>query len=219
MHKLLVVDASGRVTRSITRRLARRFAEVWRAREPQGVVLQRDVGLEPPPPVDEPWIAAAFGDPEARSEAGRAALRTSDALIDELEAADAVVIGAPMYNFGMPAQLKAYFDQVIRVSRTFGFDAAAAEPYQPLLRARPVVVIVSLGDGALNPGGALAHLNFLEPHLRTCLGFIGLTDVTFVRVGFDEFQDGRFRASVAAAEAEVDELAARLAGPVTRLAS
>ncbi|MFY0532543.1 hypothetical protein [Nannocystis pusilla] len=80
-------------------------------------------------------------------------------------------------------------------------------------------MIVSLGDGALNPGGALAHLNFLEPHLRTCLGFIGLTDVTFVRVGFDEFQDGRFRASVAAAEASVDELAARLAGPVTRLAS
>ncbi|WAS96553.1 FMN-dependent NADH-azoreductase [Nannocystis punicea] len=220
MHKLLVVDASGRVTRSVTRRLTRRFTEVWRAHEPGGTVLRRDVGLDPPPPVDEPWIAAAFADPAARSEAGRAALRASDALIDELEAADAVVIGAPMYNFGMPAQLKAYFDQVIRVGRAFGFDAAAAEPYRPLLRARPVVVITSVGDGALNPGGALAHLNFLEPHLATCLGFIGLTDVTFVRIGFDEFQDGRFRASIAAAEAEVDALAAALAaGPVNCLAS
>lgn len=220
MPTLLVVNASGRVTRSITRRLTDRFAAAWRTHNPGGAVLHRDVGQRPPPPVDEPWIAAAFADPEGRPPAARAALQASDALIDELDAADALVIGAPVYNFGMPAQLKAWFDQVIRVGRTFDFDASAAEPYRPLLRSKPVVIVTSAGDGSLNPGGALHHLNFLDPHLEVMLGFIGLTDLRFVRVGYDEFQDARLKASIATAEAAVDELAARLSPPAAaRLAS
>ena len=110
----------------------------------------------------------------------------SETLIEELIEADAIVLGVPMYNFGMPAQLKAYFDEIVRVGRTFAFDADASEPYRPLLSSKPVVVIVSVGDGSLLPGGTLAHLNFLEPHLEAILAFIGLTDITFVRAGYDE---------------------------------
>jgi FMN-dependent NADH-azoreductase len=210
MNTLLVVNASGRVTRSITRHLTARFAAAWAAGRPGGAVVRRDVGLGPPPPVDEPWIAAAFADPPSHNGAAREALRSSEALIAELEAADAVVIGTPLYNFGMPAQLKAYFDQIVRVGRTFDFDPKAASPYRPLLRSKPVVVITAAGDGALQPGGPLYRLNFLDPHLETILGFIGLTDVSFVRVGYDEFQDDRLKASIAAAEAAVDGLVGRL---------
>jgi FMN-dependent NADH-azoreductase len=209
MKTLLIVDSSGRVTRSNTRQLTRRFAEAWREHAPEGNILVRDVGLTPPSTVNEAWIAAAFTDETSRTAPMHEALRESETLIAELEAADAVVFGAPIYNFGLPAQLKAYFDQVVRVHRTFAFSAGAENPYTPLLRSKPVVVIESAGDGSLYPGGHLAHLNFLEPQITTMLGFVGLTDVTFVRVGYDEFQDERLHRSFNSAEREVDAWMAR----------
>lgn len=210
MKKLLVINSSGRVTRSITRHLTARFASSWRGQFPGAEIISRDVGLNPPPPVNEAWIAAAFAEPQQRSEAMKAALAISEELIDELFHADAIVLGCPMYNFGMPAQLKAYFDQVVRLGRTFAFDASSATPYQGLLAPKPVVVITSAGDGSLHPGGPLAHMNSLEPHLKTVLGFIGLTDVSFIRVGYDEFQDERVKRSLANGERAVDESVAQL---------
>ena len=115
----------------------------------------------------------------------------------------------------MPAQLKAFFDQVIRVGRTFEFTPEADYPYRPLLAPKPVIVVVSAGDAAMLPGGALAHLNYLEPHLQTVLGFIGLTDVTFVRVGDEEHGGDGFKRFLAAAETALDELACRSSGVVS----
>ncbi|HEY0943841.1 MAG TPA: NAD(P)H-dependent oxidoreductase [Opitutaceae bacterium] len=209
MKTLLLIDSSGRVTRSLTRRLTDRFATRWRELQPAGEIVRRDLGRTPPPPVDEAWIAAAFAHDAGCTAAAREALALSDTLIDEIGRADAIVLGVPMYNFGVPAQLKAYIDQVVRVGRTFAFDASAPEPYQPLLPSKPVVVITSAGDGAIHPGGTLAHLNFLEPHLQTVFRFIGLTDLTFVRVGYDEYQDHRLQHSLAAADRAIDELAER----------
>ena len=209
MKTLLVLNASGRVTRSVTRRLTNRFAESWLAANPDGRVLQRDLGLNPPAPVSERWIAAAFTPPEKRSDTANEALRESETLIGEIDTADSVLFGTPIYNFGMPAQLKAFFDQIIRVGRTFEFTPQAAEPYRPLLSPKPVIVVVSAGDAAMHPGGALAHLNHLEPHLQTVLGFIGLTDVTFVRVGDEEHGGDGFKRSLAKAEIALDELACR----------
>jgi len=206
MKTLLVINSSGRVTRSITRHLTTRFADGWISRHPGGELRIRDVGTSPPPPVSEGWIAAAFAAPTDRTPAMREALALSDAMIEELIAADAIVLGAPMYNFGMPAQLKAYVDQVVRIGRTFDFDATADNPYRPLLASKPVIAILSAGDGSLHIGGALAHLNFLEPHLQTILGFIGLADVTFVRAGYDEYQDDRAKRSLVAAESAIDDL-------------
>ncbi len=133
-------------------------------------------------------------------------LALSELFIDELFKAEVIVLGAPMYNFGMPGQLKAYVDQIVRVGRTFAFNPVATEPYLPLLEPKPVVVIISAGDGSVHPGGALAHLNFLEPHLQTVFGFIGLTDLTFVRVGYDEFKDDRFKRSIADAESAIEKI-------------
>ena len=205
---LLIINCSGRITRSITRRLTDRFVAGWHHQNPEGTVVQRDIGKNPPPPVNESWIAAAFADPAKHTSAMQDALRLSETFVEEIVAADSIVIGTPIYNFGMPAQLKAYFDQVIRVGRTFAFTEDSSGPYRPLLVSKPVTVITAAGDGSMHPGGALAHLNFLEPHLNTVLGFIGLTDVTFVRVGYEEFQDDRWQKSLAAAEASIDQIAA-----------
>jgi len=202
MKTLLAVHSSGRVTRSITRKLTARFTTRWLARHPDGRVLERDLTANPPPVVNEAWIAAAFAEPE--SAATPEVLRLSEQLIEELVEADVVVLGTPMYNFGMPAQLKAYIDQIVRVGRTFAFAPGELQPYRPLVPSKPVVVLTSAGDGGLHPGGPLAHMNHLEPHLTTALGFIGLTDVQFIRAGYDEFQDDRTRRSLARAEEEVD---------------
>ena len=210
MKSLLVINSSARITRSITRHLTSRFTESWLRRNPSGTVVHRDVGLNSPPAVNEAWIAAAFAQPGGEGTGVSGPLTLSDVLIDEIMQADAIVLGVPMYNFGMPAHLKAYVDQIVRVGRTFAFDAAAGDPYQPLLASKPVVVITSAGDGAIHPGGALAHMNHLEPHLETVFGFIGLTDITFVRVGYDEYQDGRLKRSLASAENAVDQLVDQL---------
>ncbi len=118
--------------------------------------------------------------------------------------------GAPIYNFGVPAQLKAWNDQVVRLGRTFAFEATSATPYQPLVNSKPVVVITAAGDGDIFPGGPLGHMNHLEPHLTTTLGFIGLTDLRFIRAGYGEYQDDRTKRSLAKAEQEVDQLVEQL---------
>lgn len=204
---LLVLNSSARVTRSITRRLTGRFVERWQARFPGGEVIDRDLGVSPPRAIDEAWIAAAFGPPAE----GPSPLAESEELIGELFRADAIVIGAPMYNFGMPAALKAYLDQIVRVGRTFDFTGEPENPYLPLIPAKPVVAVISTGAGGFEAGGPMESLNFLEPHLAAVLGFVGLTGVNFVRAAYEEYKDERWRRSVAEAEAALDELADRLA--------
>lgn len=201
MTNLLVINSSARVTRSITRHLTGHFVEQFLQRRPDATILCRDVGLNPPPIIDEAWIAAAFAGPAALTPEMEQSLAVSEELISEVERADAIVIGAPIYNFGLPAALKATVDQIVRVGRTVKFDPTAADPYEPLLASKPVVVMVSAGDGEMHPGGKLESLNHLEPHLRTALGFIGLHDLEFVRAGYDEYGGERARRSLAQAEA------------------
>lgn len=207
MNSLLVINSSARTTRSITRHLTDRFASAWIARHPGGEIIDRNIGAQPVPPISHDWIAAAFADPAGHTPEMRAALAVSDELIDELFRATAIVIGVPMYNFGMPAQLKAYVDQVIRIGRTFNFnDAEAASPYQPLVPSKPLVIVTSKGAGGYEPGGPFAQQNFLEPHLGTVFSFIGLSDISFVSVAFEEAKDERFKQSLADAERTIDDL-------------
>ena len=129
MATLLHLDASARPGRSDerpygshTRRLSARFVERWRAARPCDRVVYRDLGASPPAFVSGKWVHAAFTRPEQREPWMREVLAESDALIDELLAADVIVAGVPMYNFGVPAAFKAYIDNIVRVGRTFGFD-------------------------------------------------------------------------------------------------
>lgn len=217
---ILQIDASARPgisgidpRGSHTRRLTRRFVERWQEARPQDSVTYRDVGQQPPSPVSGDWIAAAFTRPERRDEAARACLAESDILVQELLCADLVVIGAPMYNFGLPAQLKAWVDNVVRVGVTFGFDRSRqGEPYWPMLPAgKRLVILSSRGDYGYDPGARLGDINLVERGLSVPMSYLGLTQTHSIAIEYDEFGDERLRASISAAEAAVDALVAELA--------
>ena len=212
---LLHIDSSARAEGSDlsafgshTRRLTARFLTRWRAARPDDPVSYRDVGQQPPGPVSAKWIHAAFTKPDSREDWMDEALAESDVLVDELISADLIVAGVPMYNFNVPAQFKAYIDNVVRVGRTFGFDRLRpGEPYWPLLtdKPRPLILISSRGDFGYD-GGPNALMNHVEPSVRTAFAYIGIHDVRTIAVEFDEFVDARLRASILQAEQRIDSL-------------
>lgn len=172
--KLLRIDSSAR-TASVTRQLTAKAAEKWKENNPDGYVIHRDLSAIEIPPITDDWSATHL-DASKLSLGQRSYLSTSDQLIDELRAADTIVIGAPMYNFSISSPLKAWIDQIVRLGKTFG-----AGPNGPrgLLEMKKVIVITARG-GAYEKGTAREAFDFQEPYLRHILGFIGLTDVTFI---------------------------------------
>jgi FMN-dependent NADH-azoreductase len=218
MTTLLHLDASARPGRSDrqphgshTRRLSARFVERWHAMRRHDAIVYRDLGRNPPPPVSGEWIQAAFTPPARREPWMRDALATSDALVDELVAADLIVAGVPMYNFGVPAAFKAWIDQVVRVGRTFGFDRSREDaPYWPLLDDRPRRLVILSSRGDFGYAQRLASMNHVEASIRSAFAYIGITDVHALAVEYDEFGGERLRHSIAQAEAATDALVDRL---------
>lgn len=221
MTTILHMDASARpglsgrdAHGSHSRRLSARFVEKWMEKQPGARVIYRDVGQHPPAPVTGGWIHAAFTPEAERAPWMREALAESDCLVDELIAADVIVAGAPMYNFGPPAQFKAWIDNIVRVGRTFGFDRnREGDPYWPLLAdmGKRVVVLTSRGDYGYD-GGKMAGKNHVEASILTALGYLGITDAHSIAVEYDEFGDERLAASIADAERAVDALVSRWCG-------
>lgn len=220
MTTILHIDSSARTGSSATqrhgshtRRLTARFIEQWQRRDPASRVLYRDVGTQPPAPVTGAWIHAAFTPEPARESWMRAVLAESDALVDELLQADVIVAGVPMYNFGPPAQFKAYIDNIVRVGRTFGFDRSrVGDPYWPLLTEshKRLVVLSSRGDYGYDPGERIAAHNHVEASVRTAFAYIGITTMFSIAAEYDEFGGARQMASIAKAQREVDELVEQL---------
>ncbi len=214
MTTLLHLEASVRGDRSLSRRLSREFTEAWLAARPGTRVLRRDLATEAPPFVDQAWIAASFTDPEARTPDMREALAASDALIDELEAADLIVLGTPMFNYGMPARLKAWVDQVIRIGRTFSFDLSRGDsPLEPILFGKTLVLLTSTGEFGFAPSGPRATINHLDTHIEAVRRYLGVGQAFHIGVEYQEFGDQRHAASLEAAIAAVPRLAAELARP------
>ncbi|MBT2300148.1 NAD(P)H-dependent oxidoreductase [Variovorax paradoxus] len=220
MTTLLHIDASARPGRSgidphgsHTRRLSARFVERWHAARPADRIDHLDVGQAPPAHVTGPWIHAAFTPAAAREPWMREALAESDRLVDQLIAADLIVVGLPMYNFGVPAQFKAYIDNIVRVGRTFGFDRVRGEvPYWPLLAdaGKRLVLLGSRGDFGYGKGQRIAHLNHAEASVRSVFGYIGIREVHEVAVEYDEFGGEQLARSLAEADLAVDRLVDKL---------
>ena len=196
MSKLLHIDVSPRGDRSVSRALAKNFVGALKPAK----VTYRDLQRNPPPFVSEAWVAGAFNPPEKHEPAWAEAIAVSDTFTDELVEADKLVISTPMYNLSVPAVLKAWIDQVVRVGRTFGFGEKGL---QGLLTGKKAVVIITGGSPL-----AGTPYDFEEPYLRGILGFIGITDVTFVRAeGFSGPEEGKIKAK-AEAESKLAALAA-----------
>ena len=169
--RILRIDASGRHQGSVTRQLADALIDALRAEFRHLHVARRDVaqGIAF---VDEDWIGANFTDAEERSDAQRRTLAGSDALVRELQTADVLVIGVPIYNFGIPATLKAWIDMIARARLSFRYTDHGPEG---LLKNKKAYLVVA--SGGVPVGGPL---DFATPYLRHVLGFVGITDVEVI---------------------------------------
>ena len=179
MSTLLKIDVSPRGDYSISRKLSNHFATEWQSNHVGGKIVTRDLATTKIPYVDLPWIAGAFSTPDKHTDEHKAALKISDDFIAELLAADEVVISTPMYNFNVPAALKAWIDHVVRAGRTFSY---AADGVKGLAAGKKVTVIIASGS-EYTAGSPMESLNHESPYLRSILGFIGITDVTIVHAG------------------------------------
>lgn len=210
MAHLLHIDSSPRDERSHSRRFTREFIEAWKQAHPADTVTYRDIGRNPVPHVDEPWIAAAYAPPEQRTPELWEAIRISDQLVDEVLAADVYVIGVPMYNYSIPSAFKAYIDQIVRIGRTFEFEPEiAANPYKSLVLGKKMFIITARGSSGYGSGDRYEKLNYQDPYLRTIFGFIGITDITFIHVENDELGGTSLAQSIAAARTQVAQLVGR----------
>ncbi len=211
MTHLLHIDASPRGERSHSRRMTQEFIEQWKQSHPNDTVTYRDIGRNPIPHVDEPWIAAAFSSPEQHTAEMIAALRLSDQLVEEFLAANVYVIGIPMYNFSVPSGFKAYIDQIVRVGRTVAFEANdAVNAFKPLVLGKKMFIIEARGDSGFQPGGCYEKMNFHDPYLVTVFGFMGITDITFIHVENDEYGGEKLEESIAQARTKITELTTKL---------
>ncbi|MBR1170226.1 NAD(P)H-dependent oxidoreductase [Bradyrhizobium liaoningense] len=178
MMKILHVSCSPRGNTSESYRLSRKIIKYLLEREPAAIVVDRVIGAGAIPHIDESYATALGGTRESSAERfPEGTMARSDELIQELEHSDCVVIGTPMHNFTIPSALKAWVDHIVRVRRTFN---ATKEGYKGLLRNRPIYVAVS--SGGRYSGGLARQPDFLTPYMRTVLGVIGFTDVTFFSV-------------------------------------
>ena len=200
MTKVLIIDSAATGDASVSRRLTSDFAAELRQRDPSASIVHRDVGRDPIPHLTEETVTGIRGD--ATTEAERTTLALSDRLIEELREADLIVIGAPMYNFGMPSTLKAWFDHVLRARVTFRYTAQGPEGL--VTGKRAIVIEARAGLYSEGPAAAMDHQ---EPHIRTLLGFMGITDVTFVRAEKLAGGPEAAGAAIAAAQEQLGDLA------------
>lgn len=205
---ILIVSSSANGDASVSGGLAARFADSVRAADPAAHIVLRDVGANPLPHLTAETVRAIKGEPATDAEI--AARELSDALIAELRTADVIVIASPMYNFGMSSTLKVWFDHVVRVGVTVRYSENGPEG---LLKGKKAVVIES--RGGLYSEGPGAALDGQEAHIRTLLGFIGVTDVTVVRA--EKLGYGPEAAEAAIAQAS--EALGLFAGETLRLAA
>lgn len=201
MSNILVLNSSLSGEASVSRLLVADAVTELTQRDPGATLVFRDLAAAPIPHLTLETVAGVRA--QATTPAELASRALSDELIAELRAADTIVIGAPMYNFSIPTTLRTWFDHVLRPGVTFSYSEAGPKG---LIEGKRVIVVESRG-GLYSEGPAQA-IDFQEPYLRQLLGFIGLTDVTFIRaekIGYGP--DARDQA-LADSRAELAKLAA-----------
>ncbi len=176
MTKLLVVETSPRGDHSISRGLTSRFVAEWQAAHPGGQVVDRDLMETDLPFVTAPWLQAYFTPPQQHSPEMKEVLRLSDELVAELLATDHLVIATPVYNYNVPAALKAWIDHIVRKGLTLGMDGSG------LVAGKKATVLLASG-GVYTEGSPIRDRDIATHYLRLILNVIGITDVTFIAAG------------------------------------
>jgi FMN-dependent NADH-azoreductase len=201
MPNLLQINASINNERGHSSQLANRFVDTFHQRYPDANILVRDVAAaEPVPHLTAERFAAFITKPEQRNAQQAAVVAYSDDLIDELKLADVIVLGLPMYNFGVPSQLKAYFDHIARSGVTFTYTDKGPVG---LLSGKKVYVFATRGGQY-----AGTPMDTQTNYVRDFLRFIGLSDVEFVYAEGLAVSPQSKEAGLAKAAAEIESLAA-----------
>lgn len=181
MCKILIINASARNERSLSRHLTDVFTVHWKERYPNDSITYRNVGQENIPHVTEQWIAAAFKPAELRGAEDHEALKVSNQLVAELKDADVIVLGTPMYNWSIPSALKAYIDQVLRVNETILVSKDNPEnPYKGLLNDKKAYLFMVRGNAGYDPGEFYEHMDFQTNYLKTVFRIMGIEDIAHV---------------------------------------
>lgn len=197
--RILHLDSSVLGDNSASRALTRKVAEAWRRTQPGANVRYRGLGSEAPQHLSPDYFAISATPEEERSTTQASELKVSDALIEEFLAADALIIGAPLYNFTIPSGLKAWIDRIAVAGKTFRYTAAGPVG---LAGDKKVVIVATSGGRYADSPIDLAHVG----HLKTVLNFLGIKDITVVRAaGLGLSPEDRAKA-IAAAETEIAAL-------------
>lgn len=178
MATLLHLDSSPLET-SVSRELGREFVKTWQLAHPGSTVVYRDLAKSAPKPLDAAWIYAAYTPEADRTAEQKATLALSDELIAELEQADEYVIDVAMHNFGVPATLKLWIDQISRAGKTFVYTETGP---QGLLKGKKVTLLVATG-GNYAAGTPYSAFNFVDPYLTAVFKFLGVSEVKVVAAG------------------------------------
>lgn len=192
MPQLLKIDSSSRSGGSHSRALADTFTAEWQAANPAGKVVIRDVVAKPIPHISDDTIAGFYTPADQLDAKLKAALALSDELIAELFASDVILISAPIYNFSVPSALKAYIDHVSRIGKTFAFDGTN---FEGLVKAKKLYCALAYGLPA-------NETDMLKPYLNLLFGFLGISDINFLKVEgtvFDADSVAKAKAIAAAA--------------------
>jgi FMN-dependent NADH-azoreductase len=200
MTTLLQINASIHADQGQSTQLARRFVELFSRRHPDSRIVVRDLARDTVPHLNAERFAAFLSKPGERSAAQSDVVAYSDALIAELKLADVIVLGLPMYNFGVPSQLKAYFDHIARAGVTFKYTDKGPEG---LLTGKKVYVFAA--RGGLYAG---TPMDTQTSYVRDFLRFLGMTDVEFVYAEGLAISPQSKQAGLAKAVAEIARLAA-----------
>ncbi|MEQ1440600.1 NAD(P)H-dependent oxidoreductase [Fontimonas sp. SYSU GA230001] len=200
MKTLLQINTSLFAENGQSSKLTQEFVQSWLARHPDGRVVVRDLAKAPLPHLDAARFGAFLAKPEERTPAQQAVIAESDALIDEIRRADVIVLGLPLYNFGVPSQLKAWIDHVARAGVSFRYTANGPEG---LLGGRKLYVFAARG-GRYQGTPADTQTGYV----RTFFNFIGIDDIEFVYAEGLNMGDESRRHALDAAAAQIERLAA-----------
>lgn len=176
MTRLLVVETSPRGDASVSRNMTRRYLTEWKAANPDGTIISRDLAVEPLPHVTMPWLAAYFTPPDAQTPEMKAQLQLSDALVRELLDCDELVIATPVYNYNIPAALKAWVDHIVRKGLTLGFDGSG------LITGKTATLLIASG-GEYGDGSPIKDRDIATQYLRMILKVLGIQDIKVVPGG------------------------------------
>jgi FMN-dependent NADH-azoreductase len=177
MKTILKVTSSARGNASNSTQLVNNIIKKLFVRYEVATVVERDLVSQKYPHLEESHLAAFFAPPEDNTQQTKEAIQHSDEAIHEIEQADIIVIGVPLYNLSIPSALKAWIDHIVRARKTFAYKNGMSEG---LLKGKKVYIAIA--SGGVYSDGPLKSIDFVEPYLRTILNFIGLTDITVYRV-------------------------------------